>query len=326
MTRLVFAPAFAMCAFCTMDAHADVTSIGLAGDTHGVLVERLRGELGARGFEVRTLESFEPADALPADVAAVLRVESAKRRVEVWTTSGPGEAARFRTTIAARGADATADDDTIAVRAAEDVRAYLDHPIVTDAPMPPAVKAEGPGPSAEPAVPRPFSLGVDAALLLPQGGPSASGEVFFRARHFVGPRVALGVRGMLPIVPATLRSGSDSATMLASGVGPEAYVRVFGGHADSDWDTGIAAGLAAMWIRTNGTADAPHLGRRDDALTAMPFASLEVARALAPNVRLRASAFSAVAVPAVTVRFAGTEASTWGGPLLGLALGADLNL
>jgi hypothetical protein len=294
-------------------------AIGLAGESAGVIADRLRAELGARGFEVRTIEAFEPGAPWAPDLAAVLRIEEAARRVEIWTPGGDGGAARLRTAVAAR-ADA---DDTLPVRAAEDVRAYLRGADRAALAAPPATaKPDEEIPRAPPEAGRRFSLGCDAALLVPTG-PSTGGGAVVRARYEILDRLALGVRALLPVVPAHVTRDAQETTIAVSAAGLEGYWRLIRG---SEWELGAAGGVALAWIRMNGAASAPYIGRRDDVWTSLPYGAVEIARTLARGVRARAGVLVGVAAPGVTVRFAGDPVASWGAPLAALTLGADLDL
>jgi hypothetical protein len=295
--------------------------VGLAGDVSGVIADRLRAELGARGFEVRTVDPFVVEAPGEPGVAAVLRVSGPERRVEVWT--GSGGAAQLRATVTAR----SEDDETLAVRAAEDVRALLGHAEHPAGRPPPDPRPETHPESAPPAPPPPpsrFALGVDAALVVPSG-PTAAGGAVVRARYDLAPPLGLGARLFLPVIPSKVSTDAGSTSIAASAAAIEGYLRLVG-DAGAPWEAGFAAGAALVWLRMSGSANAPLVGRPDDVWTALPFASLEVSRALGARVRARATFMGGIAAPAVTIRFGDSAVSSWGAPLAVFALGADLGL
>jgi hypothetical protein len=306
--------------------------IALTGDTGGALAERLRTELAARGLEVLAAPSFEPAEPFAPGVSAVLRIDQARRRVEIWTPDLEGGGARFRTALLARGDD---DDRTLPVRIAEDVRAFV-APATTRAPpraapntARPAPAALAPAPASAPAAPQPalgLVLGVDGTLLAPASGAGAGGAAFLRARHPLSARLAAGARLILPVVPATVTRGGQSASVAASLAAIEIYCRLLGAPSDPPWEAGLGAGLGLAWLRLSGLADSPFFGRRDDVWTALAFGAVEASRRLGPHVRLRASLLVGRAIPPVTIRFANVPISRWADPFTALALGADFVL
>jgi hypothetical protein len=296
-------------------AAALLALVGVAGDA-GLAAERVRAELHALGYEVRRLDAFEPADPLEGAIDAVVRVDVARHRVEVWTPerAGAGAATRFRTAVVA-GADE--GDELLGVRAAEAVRAYLSEkdarPPEVAAPLPPDL---APAPRA---VTTPLSASVDAAVLLHTDGPTPAGALFLRGRYAVARRWSVGALAALPIVPALVHGDAGTATVSATAAGPELAFDVIGEPAR--WRAAVSAGLAAVWLRMDGTAQPPFVSARDDVWTALPFAGAEASFALTPRLSLRASGLLGAAAPAVTVRFADVPVTRWGSPLVAGAFG-----
>lgn len=314
--------------------------IVLVGDIDGAIANQLRAELGARGFEVQTAPVFEPAEPFPTGVAAILRVEEARRRVEIWTPDLEAGGARFRTAMVAR----SEEDQTMPVRAAEGVRVFVAQPDanilrpvtvdktpVSAEPPPASPVSSVPASTQTAAVPAAFppplglAIGVDATLLIPGGGPSAGGAALLRARYDVLSHVSLGMRVLLPVVPPTVSHEGSSASVAANLAAAEAYFRLRGAQ-DSPWEAGLATGVAVAWLRMAGVASAPLVGRSDDVWTALPFASVEIASRIGARVRLRASLLAGLAVPDVKIRFAGESIASWGAPLTALTLGVDFDL
>ena len=300
-------------------------TIWLSGDTYGVLADRLRAELGARGLELRAVGSFEPGDAIDPAIVAVLCVQAARERVEIWTPEADGSrTARFRAAVVAR----SVNDETVPVRVAEDLRAYLaPEPDPGPRALPPAATPPEGAPLPRAAAhPPAWSIGLDAALVVPTASLGAGAATWLRGRRSFGSRLAVDGAVILPIVPTTVSAAAGSASVADTLVGFDVYLRALGDGGASRWDGGVAAGAAGVWLHFAGTAKAPDVSRRDDVWTSLPFGALEIAREVAPHIWVRASLLAGFALPAVSIRFAGAPISPWGAPMVATALGARFDL
>jgi hypothetical protein len=179
-------------------------------------------------------------------------------------------------------------------------------------------------------------LGLDAAVLPPIDGASGGVAAVVRARYplltgaflrqTLKTQIAAGTRVMLPVVDPAVSNGAGGATLAARIFSVEAHLNLASADPDARWEAGLSAGVALAWLRTSGRAQAPFTGRHDDVATALPLVSMEIARRLGTQLRLRAGALVGVAAPDIKVRFAGVPVSTWGRPVVALSLGVDLAL
>jgi hypothetical protein len=295
---------------------ADCNVIQLVTDASGSFPDRIRVELLAVGYRVEAVPDFEPGRPLGPCVRAVVRVEAGKRRAELWT-SDRGRA-QFRASIFAE-AGAPSDEDTLAVRVAEDLRAYV-------LPPPPAPAEPAPPPRPPPAAPAApaapaFWLGAGFGLGLQPGGAGPGGFLLLRGRWMAHPRVGLGALGGLPVIAAEVSRAAGDATIRAFVAGPEAYLRLTAPA--SPVEAGVGAGVLLASISVSGTAQSPYVSSTDSTVTSLPFASAEVAPRIFDRVRLRAGALAGPSLPRTGVKFAGQRSAEWGSPLVLLSAGAS---
>ena len=289
-----------------------------------------------------------------------------KIRIEIWTRPAATEAPELRTTLEGTNADDLAlpvrgAENTRTFLRPQPAVAVAPLPLPTSSPpsaspttststasaatpssgeLLRAREAHATDAAAAHASDRPvshhLSLGLDAALLLPRGAASGGSGAMLRARipvrtFLATPKriptdVAVGLRTFLPLAEPTVSNDMGRADLAARLFGAEAHTQIRSPDPDGHWVAGLSLGVALAWLRTTGLPSTPFSGHRDDVVTAMPFASAEIARSLGQHLGLRAGALVGMATPPITVRFAGQPVSTWGRPLTSLSLGLDVAL
>lgn len=294
---------------------AGCSVIQLVTDASGSFADRVRVELIAVGYQVESAPEFEPGRPLGECVRAVVRIEAGKRRAELWT-SDRGRA-QFRDSVFPEPG-AASDEDTLAVRVAEDLRAY-----VIPAPPPSAKAAPPPLPPRAPESGPRLSLGSALGVGLPSGGASAGGFWLLRGRWMAHPRVGVGVLGGLPVVASEISRAVGDATVRSSFGGAEAYLRLTA--PSSSVEAGASAGVLLASISVSGSAQFPYVSESDATLTSLPFASAEVAPRIWRGVRLRAGTLAGATLPRAGVKFAGQRSAQWGAPLVIVSAGASVD-
>jgi hypothetical protein len=134
----------------------------------------------------------------------------------------------------------------------------------------------------------------------------------------------IGIGGALavPIVGSTVRSGGNSANLLAALVDAELSFTLVDSGA---LRFAAIGGAAVVWVRTKGAATSPYTSRSDDAFVALPLLGVELAPALSERVRVCLGARLGVSLPKVDVAFAGQRVASWGQPLALLSAGLSLD-
>ncbi len=82
-------------------------------------------------------------------------------------------------------------------------------------------------------------------------------------------------------------------------------------------------GLAAVWLRSAGTANAGFVGGRRATSTAARAARLGLALAVTPLFRLRADVLTGVITQGTSIQLATHEVATWGQPFVLPSAGVD---
>ena len=222
------------------------------------------------------------------------------------------------------------DDAAVAaVRAAEIVRARLlraDLP----SPAPPALPvAAPPDVDAARSAPAPtkrmrFGLGAGGMALVSPGGVPPALNLALMVRWL--PAGPLVVRGLVavPAAQPTLSSAEGQASVSEWLVGGAVEWSLLA--ADSLWDATIGLGAAAAHIQTHGEAVAPFVSAGGDGWTSLPFVDASVNRPLGtPNVRAGVQLLVGTAGPTVAIGFAGRQVAKWGGVVVGIALGLEVD-
>jgi hypothetical protein len=333
--RVAMVAALVLCSSYFRLAHAETKRVLFIVERPTAFSGRLRAEIETMGFEVVPAEASDDPATLGA-VAVVRVVDSSfSARVELWTPSGTNSGLSLSTVVQASPND---DPALQAVRASEQLRAFFqplrEHladpapapsagvpaPVPVAAPVPVrALASPSVHPSSHDSAAR-FALGASLAVPFESGGPGF--DVAIDGRWFATPRIGIGGVVVVPVVGSTVRSGANSAALLAALIDAELSVTLLDSRG---LRLAASGGAAVVWLRTNGTATLPYTSRSDDAVTAMPLVGFEIAPALSERLRLRLGARVGFALPKANVAFAGERVASWGEPFTLLSAGVTMD-
>jgi hypothetical protein len=303
-------------------------------------IARLRFELGEGGYRILEVRSdarlaAEPLGAVAQreQVAAAVRVDSTRGRVELWVDDDAGPVEETFSS----GSDPSSAH-VLAVRVAEALRARgLLLPAAPPPPAPAAAPSEPPQPEPEAApspVPQPeraraaeraatrFSIEVGSGLVLSPGGlePFAALELGLRLEfsHIW----SISALGAIPLSRQTVEA-SEGEAVLATGV--------TGGLLEVEWASlsfgGVRSGLGAgaSVTRMSGRAESGFRGADDSVTAFSPLARTSFHLDIGPRLRFRTALTGGFTLPEVRVAFATRAVATWGRPfvLASLALEAS---
>jgi hypothetical protein len=313
-------------------ATSTIAVICAPGDRFGL---RLVAELESLGFRAVVLDpSAEPASrasleasARRAGAIAAIRAVPSERGVEVWIADRVTGKTVLRDLANDRG---TPDvEDALALRVVELLRASLLEialpvPSRGEVPATPEIveKMSVSLPKAvEVAAPPRWRLSLAPGLLLSPGGFGGSASLALGLDWMPSDHVGVFALAAIPLTGAHIArpQGSADLTILLAGGG----VRFLPASATSAWIPSIDLGLAAVSLRSAGTANPGFVASSPSAVTAAPFARLGLAFAPLPRLRLRADVLAGLATPGITVQFAQHEIATWGAPLVLSTVGVD---
>ncbi len=328
----------------------------VAADRDRAMVERLRAELAAMGFDVTlvplpegisTREALEGAAKLHNAVAS-MHVAAAARGIELWVADRVTGKTVLRDVVVPDGGA----HDTIALRAVELLRASLmemdaPHPPRGDTPAPPSLRAAlgvPPPPDPSPIAAQRFATSdvADLAHLTPPPrrapwmgvsiggavawspgglGPHAALDVGLRA--WVVPRVAIEIGGAIPITAARHEGAegySNNRFTLVTAGG-----RVELGPLGSRVKPSLGGGFALVWLHAEGVGASPeYVGATRDAFTGGPYLRPGLGVAVAGPLRIRADVLAGVALKKLALTYASREAAGWGQPFLVGSMGVEM--
>jgi hypothetical protein len=321
-------------------------SVEVEGPLDSRIVVQLAQELRAAGFVAKT-KAAEPTHLPPsADAddapAFVLRVGSAT--IEVWSIDPFSSVATMVDVVSF--ANANESDAAVAARRAEElVRARLlpiDRPpasAVASANLPipvaPSISESahplaGPGLSSESSAdskPRSiaqFGLDAGAMLLISPGGVSPAADILLMPRWM--PTNNVIARGVVavPLTSPELTSTEGQATVKEWLLG--ATVDWSPLSADSVWAASLGAGLGAVRVQSQGTANPPYVSSNGDAWAWLPFAHAGTSRRLGSSaMRLGVDVWVGVSLPEIAILFPSRQIATWGRPLAGVSLALQID-
>jgi hypothetical protein len=296
---------------------------------------RVRAELEALGFKtVVTGEEAAPASraslegaARRAHAIAAIRGVPADGGVDVWIADRVTGKTVLRHV---EGEPASADREAaLAIRAVELLRASM---LETSLPRRPPgevpaereIREQLQVPALAHSVPPDVRVAVGLASVAwsPGGfGPASS----FALDVAVMPSEHVGVfaTGAATLTSPEVRSGmlgSATLSLVVAGAG----ARFVFTPRESTWEPFADAGLAAVFLRSQGTSASPGLVPGvATGLAAAPFTRVGLAFAASQSVRIRGDLLVGVIGQGVTVQIGGRPAASWGLPFLLPSLGID---
>jgi hypothetical protein len=325
---------WAVATFSTL-AHADGARIVLVTSRATPFGARIQAEIEAMGFTVDAVDHFDDT-ATPAPVAAARIVaDPPPGRIELWIKDPHGGRLELRAVIQSTSG---ADEETQTVRASEQLRALLQplrerpppppsatpasarSPDLIGAPLPVMVEPAQVEPRAEGTSAPRFLAGAAVEVALQSGGAGVDAALSFR---WMATRI-LGVGAIVhaPITGSTVTSTQGSASVTATLFGAELSAMFLDRRAVR---LAAVAGLAAAWLRTNGSAMAPYVGHADSVVTSLPTLGLEVMPRVAERVHLVAAGRLGVSLPQAEIAFGGRNVAVWGRPFGLVSAGASFD-
>lgn len=292
---------------------------------------RVRGELRTRGFDAVVATEHVAAERVALEAfarergaIAVLLLRPSERGIEVWVVD------RLTQKTVLREVVRTADDETLARRAVEVLRASLleiELSAPTRAALPSAVRAILPTRSAverppEQARARPWlTLAIAPSVVWSPGGLGAFLAVDVRTEARVWRGLALGLRARLPTVPSALEVGALRSEQTFVWLGVAAAYHVDLGPLGL-WGAGA---LSALSLRTSGSPPTPLVGVVAQRWVASVELELGASLQLARTFALFASASLVVAVPHARYLFVDEVVAEWGAPAVAAAFGVRVS-
>jgi len=310
------------------------------------LAARLRAELLHLGFLIDEQDDGDPLQQVRELLrdqrqGAVLRIETVRPSIELWLPSPSDDGATASEIVTIASLERVHDD--IVVRAIEVLRARLLErgitvlPGATEAvsPMPPAAapRASPPTPAAATETlqnhtetrPARFWLGVGGSGLVNPSGPPLAGAVTLELDASVLPFLRLALTGSLPVAVPTMSNVEGSSKIGQSLAGASLMLQ----RPPRGWpvEPYAGVGLAAQWVRAEGTAQEPYVGHSVRLFAWCPFMRAGGRLLLSRRLGLQLDLLGGWAVSDLEVTVAGRRIATVGKPLLAgtltLAIGWD---
>ena len=285
---------------------------------------RLRAERAVAGFELRLAEDgpwppardrMEQVARRESAIAALALIpDEGHTATEIWVV----DRVTGKTVVRVFGAPSPGHGDEaelLAVSAVETLRATLMEINFARQPQgemaaPPAVRAlVAPGNGR-------FAARLAPAVGFSPGGLGAALQLALGATMALGPRLRLGLEGLLPLTGANVggREGTAEVRLWLGGPFVEVSLTKPAGRAD----VRLAAGAWAALLSMRGSALPPYTGTTVDVTSVAPHVDLMLGWLFARWLTVATRFSAAIAAPGVTVRFPGRDAATWGRPF-GLA-------
>jgi hypothetical protein len=310
--------------------------------------ERVRAELAAMGFAIVLEErgGAEPTVDALGEVAqgrnavAAVALTFSPKGIDVWVVEPAKHEARLRRFVSAGDA---ATEPTLALRAAELLRASLIDVTPGHAPLadaPPAERGDsGPSPAPEPSMKAPAApmaarpalapassptssdadpsraatLRLGAGLVASAGGLGAFPTVDLAAKWWVSEHVGVELGALVPLARMTQRSSEGSSVTRVGVLSLGLAVALPLGQSAWVWD--IGASIAGVALQTQGTPSSAAYTRRENIAAAVaPLARSALSYALTPGSRLGLGASLGVSAPRFLIVYADRTVATWGRP------------
>jgi hypothetical protein len=293
---------------------------------------RMTAELGALGFEVRTVQRSR-ATAGDSDIEllsrtiealATIGVDRASGEVRVWTVDRTSGRIVLRAVVAIEQ-----DPAVVALRAVEALRTSLhevESPSPTDAGTARtsiARDVDRPAPTVEPRGPPSLDVSLGPALAGSGGISGVSWQALLSLHWLLRPRWGIEAVGIAPLGRATWKESEGSASLIFGLVAAGVHWRPLAMH----WCTlDLGGGIGAALIHTEGSPNAGFFGRNHDTPVATPLVNIGYAVSVVRSLWLRADVVGAVAIPRPVFAFADRIAGSWGQPLVLGSLGIEIVL
>ena len=290
---------------------------------------RIRAEIESMDFQVVLADTLTAADGARASAAANVIESPPSRRVELWLRrDDTGQLALDRVLEAEQVEEygGSAIDATSAVRVSEQLRAFFqplrERAAVIESmpprPPPPPLAARvtpqqvAPAPAAALPPTDDGRIFQELAAAVPLQPGSLGLDLLLRARYRFGKTYGLGVKVVLPMVPSTVSSGSNSADVSSSLFGVEVSAVLVTTRLAT---LGAHAGLSLLMLNASGNAQPPYTNGEDRKFSAFPSFGSQLGFRVAQQLRLCLGAELGMSVPELEVAFAGQPVTSWARPL-----------
>lgn len=319
---------------CARPAYADGAQILFVAREETSFSARVRAELEAMGFELIAADELDELGHSRAKAAAYVIESPPPRRVELWLENPANGRLELKTVVESSAGDALASDDASeTVRVSERVRAFF-QPLQARERAEPTATAVATTPTiatAAASLPREtettrivssssFFEELAPMLTLQAGSPGV--DALIRAGFWALPRWAVGGKLAIPLLPSTVRSQGNAATLSATLVGAELTLLVLETHT---LRLGAHGGLALAWLHAVGQPTTGYTNTPDNAFAALPSLGAQLDVRLAGRWHACFGAELGVALPRVEVAFAGQRVAPWGRPLALFSSGLGLD-
>ena len=310
------------------------------------VVVQLAQELRAAGFVVKT-HAAEPTHLPPlahADdpAAFILRVGSAT--IEVWSIDPFSSVATMLDVVPLTNTNES--DAAIAARRAEElVRARLlpiDHAPASavasaNLPVPAGASISGSAhplagtslssessPESKARSIAQFGLDAGAILLMSPGGVSPAADMLVMPTWMPTNKVIARGVVAVPLTSPELTSTEGQATVKEWLFGACVDWSLL--SADSVWAATLGAGLGAVRLQSQGTANPPYVSSNGDAWAWLPFAHAGTSVRLGSSaLRIGVDVWVGVSLPEIAILFPSRQIATWGRPLAGASLALQID-
>jgi hypothetical protein len=323
------------CSLCARPAYADGAKVLFVSREDTSFSARLRAELESMGFELLEVDQLDEQGRSRAQAAVYVIESPPPRRVELWLENPTNGRLELKTVVESSAGDAIGSDDASGtVRLSERVRAFLQPldvrelaaaiaaPVAqTRATVSSASLQPKREPTPIPAVSSPRFFEELAPMMALQGG-SPGIEALIRGGFWLLPRFAVGGKLAIPLLPSTLKSQGNAATLSTTIVGAELTLLVLQTRA---LRVGAEAGLALAWLRAVGQPTFGHTNTPDSAFAALPSLGSQLDVFWGSRWHACFGAELGIALPGVEIAFAGRGVAPWGRPLGLLSAGVGLD-
>lgn len=288
-------------------------------------VARIEAEVVSLGLDAVTRAPVGPidTDARREHAVAAIRVLPSRRGVEVWMADETSGRSLLRQVLIDETSEVP-DQNLIALQTAELLRTSFTIKENPPSPTHPAAAATAPSAPSAPSPPTGENVfQVGAGPLYSPGGTSAAWQSWFSLQRLWNHRFGGALDLSLPLSRGTL-SGSEGSADLGAIIAGGALLVRFESERQNLFVTG-GLGAAFVSVRTRGhEGQAPLEGTSSTAGTGLGTLRAHLGWRPRSWLGLGISGLCGTTTSRVQVRFAGNSAGTWGAPLVGATLFAEL--
>jgi hypothetical protein len=308
------------------------TVVMLVDPSATALALRLRQEIESLGLVVKWLPSERgrppslEQEAASAGAVASIRIAPMGGSDVDMTIFDRGTGKTVSWKLVATSSGDPAAGELIATRSVELLRSSLVEMAARSAqPAPPRPQESAPVPSEPPPV---RDAGENLSLFV---GPSLlysadlrpGAHVLSTLTYMPFARAGVSASVLAPVLPARLVRPEGTVELYTTFYRLGAVLEVTGRDAPVSLRITAAAGLGRLELR--GQANAAYLGATENRFVAFPSLGVTARVSLASHLRFFVDATGSTAFPKTVVRLAGREATDFGRPALGAALGLELS-